>query len=82
MVLSKLAEEMSNTIVATIKGADDVLSALRGAVKNQVTGTLKDVGDIASSSLEGVADVVHGDGADEVGFTNAVRICGFHVSPP
>ena len=36
MVLSKLAQEVSDAVVTTVKGADDVLSSLRNLVKNQL----------------------------------------------
>ena len=60
MVLSKLAQEVSTTLVSTIKGTSDVISALRGVVKEQVTGVLKDVSDMATASLDAVSEVVGG----------------------
>src|SRR4030042_172090 len=60
MVLSKLAQEVSRGLVATIKGTDDVLAALRGAVKNQITGVLNDVTDISTAGVDAVSDVAKG----------------------
>src|SRR3989344_5538761 len=68
-MLSKLAEEARDSLVSTVKGADDVLDALRGAVKGQVTGALKDVADVATTGLDSVVDVVSGavSGAGVIG---------------
>ena len=51
-MIAQIVNETKNAVLATIKGADDVLSALRGAVKNQLTGVATDVSNMAVSVVE------------------------------
>ena len=56
-MLAGLVTETTNAIVAAIKGADDVLTALRTAVKGQITGTFKDVTDVGTTGMDSVAAI-------------------------
>jgi len=53
-MLAQIIDEAKNAVVAVIKGADDVMSALRSAVRNQVGGAVKDAETLAIESAQTV----------------------------
>ncbi len=63
----QIIEDTKNAIIATVKGTDDVLSALRTAVTHQVTGLAQDAAGLTGSLAdvaEGSVDAAMAVGAD------------------
>ena len=56
----KFIDKIAEAFVSMVKGASDIMTAIRNAVKDQVKGTLEDVKEVTSTSVDSVTDVVAG----------------------
>ena len=76
-MIDKIINEVSSAVVATIQGADDILSTLRDTAKNQVVGVLSDTGEVGSAGIDSITSVAAGsiEGAGKVGesLTNVTK---------
>ena len=51
MTLSSMVTGLKDTMITTLKGASDVVTALRDIVKTQVVGGLNDVSDVVEAAV-------------------------------
>jgi hypothetical protein len=68
-MIKEIITEATDAVVAAIKGADDIMTAITSTVKNQVVNLLKGGGEVTTTGIDTVASVASGAmrGAGQVG---------------
>jgi hypothetical protein len=59
-MLDKIIIQVKDAIIASVKGADDIVEALRSAVKSQLIGVLENVAAIGVAVEDAIAAVAEG----------------------